>query len=155
MYNWEAEFRRFAPSLRVTVVDGPPESRNQKLQNLQAGDIAVTSYPLLRQDIAQYAEIPFEHLILDEAQTVKNHTTQIFRAVQQIQAPKRFALTGTPIENALDDLWSIIHTLMPGLFRPFSGSKISRRNRPGAGSAPLFCGGQKKMSSETSRSARR
>ncbi|MCL6577282.1 DEAD/DEAH box helicase [Kyrpidia sp.] len=136
IYNWEAEFRRFAPSLRVIVADGPPESRNQKLQNLQAGDIAVISYPLLRQDIAQYAEIPFEHLILDEAQTVKNHTTQIFRAVQQIQAPKRFALTGTPIENALDDLWSIIHTLMPGLFPPLqrfkdlSPEQARRRVRP-------------------------
>ncbi|PTQ57811.1 MAG: Superfamily II DNA/RNA helicase [Candidatus Carbobacillus altaicus] len=136
MYNWEAEFRRFAPSLRVTVVDGPPESRNQKLQNMHDWDIVVTSYPLLRQDIAQYADIPFEHLILDEAQTVKNHTTQIFRAVQQIQAPKRFALTGTPIENALDDLWSIIHTLMPGLFPPLQRFKdltpeqARRRVRP-------------------------
>lgn len=136
VYNWEAELVRFAPTLRVLVIDGSPEVRAAKLREADGADVVITSYPLLRQDIAEFARRTYAHLILDEAQAIKNPTTQTFRAVQKIRAPKRFALTGTPIENAVDELWAILQAVMPGLFPSLKAFKqlppeeIRRRIRP-------------------------
>ncbi|MCI5650248.1 MAG: SNF2 family helicase [Fusicatenibacter sp.] len=114
VYNWQSECRRFAPSLQVQTVTGTQEQRKEIIENAGARDILITSYDLLRRDIEVYGEIPFFCEIIDEAQFIKNHTTQGARAVKMIQAGFRMALTGTPVENQLSELWSIFDYLMSG-----------------------------------------
>ncbi|MDE5414511.1 DEAD/DEAH box helicase [Alkalihalobacterium chitinilyticum] len=116
IYNWKSECQKFAPSLTVAVIDGAPEERKQKLEDLNGVDVCITSYPLMRQDSDLYAERTFDTLILDEAQAIKNPQTKTFKAITSIRAPKRFALSGTPIENSIDELWSIFYVLLPGFF---------------------------------------
>ena len=120
LFNWQQEARRFAPSLRTVVVSGPPCQRQELMKEFANADLVVTSYPLLRRDAETYAGIPFSACFLDEAQHIKNASSVNARAVKQIQAPRRFALTGTPIENALDELWSIFDFLMPGFLLSLS-----------------------------------
>lgn len=119
IYNWKKEFEKFAPSLNVEVVVGTKAERKSKITSSNRPDVWITSYPLIRQDISLYQSIFFDVLILDEAQAIKNHLTQTAKATRQIQAKQHFALSGTPIENRLDELWSIFQTLSPG----FLGSK--------------------------------
>ncbi|WP_236035053.1 DEAD/DEAH box helicase [Alkalihalobacterium elongatum] len=116
IYNWKSECTKFAPSLIVEVIDGGPEERKQKLEDLKGVDVCITSYPLMRQDTELYANKTFDTLILDEAQVIKNPQTKTFKAITSIRAPKRFALSGTPIENSIDELWSIFYVLLPGFF---------------------------------------
>lgn len=116
VYNWKREFDKFAPDLRVGVAYGTPEERQAVLDE-KGWDVILTSYPLVRQDQKQIQKRTFASLILDEAQAIKNHQTKTARAVKKIHAQKRFALSGTPIENALEELWSIFDTILPGLFR--------------------------------------
>ncbi|WP_238457974.1 SNF2 helicase associated domain-containing protein [Alkalihalobacterium alkalinitrilicum] len=116
IYNWKSECKKFASSLRVAVIDGTPDERKRKLEDLTNVDVCITSYPLVRQDIDLYAERNFDTLILDEAQAIKNPQTKTFKAITKIRAPKRFALSGTPIENSIDELWSIFYVLLPGFF---------------------------------------
>jgi len=117
VYNWANELARFAPELRVAIIDGSLPERKTALQEAAArADAVITSYPLLRRDAALYAGRTFHTLLLDEAQTIKNHATQTARAVKAIRSGYRFALTGTPIENRLDELWSISGAVLPGLF---------------------------------------
>ena len=115
VYNWEAELERFAPSLGVAIVAGTPEDRRTLIQTARGYDVLVTSYELLKRDIELYERQPFYCQILDEAQYIKNHTTQAARCAKRVQATVRLALTGTPIENRLSELWSIFDFLMPGL----------------------------------------
>jgi len=110
--NWAEEAARFAPSLRVVTVSG--SGRHEKWKEIPKADIAVTSYALLRRDIDQYLEIEFSVAILDEAQHIKNRSTQNAVAAKQIRAAHRLVLTGTPVENSVADLWSIMDFLMPG-----------------------------------------
>ncbi len=119
VYNWENELHRFAPELSVLVVSGSEKERMQSFseQNVQ---IYITSYDLLRRDIEQYTKKEFSYQIIDEAQTIKNHSTQGARAVKAICAAHRFALTGTPIENRLSELWSIFDYLMKGYLYSYS-----------------------------------
>ncbi len=114
LYNWQSEFARFAPSLRVLLSVGSVPERAALLSHIADYDVVVTSYELLKRDIALYEEAVFSYCILDEAQNIKNHATQNAHAVKRIRAAHRFALTGTPIENALSELWSIFDFLMPG-----------------------------------------
>lgn len=114
VYNWKSEFGRFAPSLSVQTVTGTQEQRKEIIQNCGERDILVTSYDLLRRDIAVYGEMPFFCEIIDEAQFIKNHATQGAKAVKMIHAGFRMALTGTPVENQLSELWSIFDYLMSG-----------------------------------------
>ncbi len=114
VFNWGEEFRRFAPELDVTLVTGTQEERQQKIENAGKTDILVTSYDLLRRDIAFYEDKTFRYEIIDEAQYIKNHTTAAAKAVKVIKSQVRYALTGTPIENRLSELWSIFDYLMPG-----------------------------------------
>lgn len=136
MYNWLGELRRFAPGIRVRIADGAKGERAEALANLADVDAVIVSYPLLRKDSQLYAAHPFHTLILDEAQAVKNESTQTAQAVKRIRAEHRFALTGTPIENALDELRSIASAVFPGLFpgrRAFSElsrEEVSDRIRP-------------------------
>ena len=116
VYNWGEEFKRFAPELSVTLVTGTQKERRQILESFEANgcDVLVTSYDLLKRDIALYEDKTFLYEVIDEAQYIKNHTTAAAKAVKVIKSAHRFALTGTPIENRLSELWSIFDYLMPG-----------------------------------------
>lgn len=114
VYNWECEFKKFAPSLKVLVVTGTSQEREEKIQHIQEFDAAVTSYDLLRRDLPFYQPYLFRFQIIDEAQYIKNPETQNAKAVKFVRADTRYALTGTPIENRLSELWSIFDYLLPG-----------------------------------------
>lgn len=113
VYNWESEIHRFAPGLTVETVVGNAGIRKEKIRESRA-DILLTSYDLLKRDVEAYQETLFDTVFIDEAQNIKNHGTQAAKAVKALGCSKRFALTGTPIENALSELWSIFDFLMPG-----------------------------------------
>ncbi|MCD9025867.1 DEAD/DEAH box helicase [Cohnella silvisoli] len=117
MYNWYNELKKFAPEIRAVIADGGKTERSAVLKDVSGADVIITSYPLLRRDIELYAEPSFHTLILDEAQAFKNHATQTAQAVKEIQARYRFALTGTPVENAIEELWSIFDAVFPELFQ--------------------------------------
>ncbi|HHX36838.1 MAG TPA: DEAD/DEAH box helicase [Clostridiaceae bacterium] len=118
IYNWQSEAARFTPDLNAMVVDGTKEHRLKLYDNMAAYDLIIMSYAVARQDINELTQMKFGVCILDEAQAIKNPLTQTARAVKSIPARRRFALTGTPIENTLSELWSIFDFLMPGyLFR--------------------------------------
>ena len=114
IYNWDSELRQFAPELRVKTITGTAEERKQSLSNVAEEDVLVTSYDLLKRDIEHYENLDFLYEIVDEAQYIKNHIAQSSKAVKLIHAKTRLALTGTPIENRLSELWSIFDYLMPG-----------------------------------------
>ena len=114
VFNWHNEFQRFAPVLPVKMITGTAPERKEIVRESGERDILITSYDLLKRDLDNYSEVSFYCQILDEAQFIKNHNTQAARAVKQISAGHRFALTGTPIENRLSELWSIFDYLMPG-----------------------------------------
>ncbi|KFI72346.1 helicase [Bifidobacterium minimum] len=120
VYNWTAECARFAPKLRVVAVAGSKSSRRSILADAEKYDVMVTSYDLLRRDVNDYHGVPFLSMTLDEAQAIKNHTTKAARAVRSIDALHRFALTGTPIENRLAELWSLFDVLDPGMLGRYS-----------------------------------
>jgi SNF2 family DNA or RNA helicase len=137
LYNWEREIGKFAPELRTVVAAGDPQERSSLMaDDPMSADVWITSYPLLRRDIEWYEKRVFRALFLDEAQAIKNHASLTAHAVRRIQAGQRFALTGTPIENSLDELWSIFEAIFPGLFggkKSFSElpkEKVARIVRP-------------------------
>ncbi|MBB6733583.1 SNF2 helicase associated domain-containing protein [Cohnella zeiphila] len=136
LYNWLGELRRFAPRLRAAVIAGTAAQRRLALADAGSLDTVIVSYPSLRQDNALYAERTFHTLILDEAQTIKNFATRTARAVKAIPARHRFALTGTPIENSLDELRSIFEAVFPGLlpgrraFAEWPRETVAKRIRP-------------------------
>jgi len=115
--NWERESNRFFPDQTVNVYHG----MNRKLQDV---DLTLTSYALLRLDIDQLNEVNWSYVVLDEAQMIKNPQSQTAQAAYRIQARHRLTLTGTPVENRLDELWSQFRFLMPGLL----GSRSSFRD---------------------------
>lgn len=121
--NWQSEIQRFAPGLPVRVITGSAEERKQLLAQIQPGDILVTSYDLLKRDITGYTSISFENQVIDEAQFIKNHDTQAAKAVRRVSAGFKLALTGTPVENRLSELWSIFEYLMPGFLYPYQRFK--------------------------------
>ena len=123
IYNWEKEIKRYAPGLNVTVLAGTPQMRKE-LFNGPETDAYITTYDLLKRDIDNYADTEFLFCVADEAQYIKNAGTRNAAAIKQIKAEARFALTGTPIENALSELWSIFDFVMPGFLH--SASKFSR-----------------------------
>ncbi|KFM98497.1 helicase SNF [Bacillus clarus] len=135
VYNWLSELRKFAPHIRAVIADGNQTERRKLLKDITKFDVVITSYPLLRRDIRLYAQ-PFHTLFLDEAQAFKNHTTQTAKAVKTIQAEHRFGLTGTPVENSLDELWSIFHVVFPELlpgrkeFSDLRREDIAKRVKP-------------------------
>lgn len=115
VYNWEHEFKRFAPELTVSMLVGNAQQRETLIQNTNSADIWITSYDMLKRDVSLYRECHFDTEIIDEAQNIKNQGTLAAKAVKKIHADIRFALTGTPIENRLSELWSIFDYLMPGI----------------------------------------
>ena len=114
VYNWSSEIQRFAPELTAKMVTGTAAERRQILAKADSEDILLTSYDLLKRDISEYEGYKFRCEIIDEAQYIKNANTQAAKAVKEVQADFRLALTGTPVENRLSELWSIFDYLMPG-----------------------------------------
>ena len=116
VYNWKSELERFAPALPVYTAAGNVKEREELLKRVEAQGkgVVITSYDLLRRDILLYEKMSFACEVIDEAQFIKNHSTQASRAVKQVSAGFRLALTGTPVENRLSELWSIFDFLMPG-----------------------------------------
>jgi len=114
VYNWKSELERFAPKLPVVMVIGTAKEREVMISESSCRDILVTSYDLLKRDIDCYDNIAFHCQVIDEAQFIKNQSTMAAKAVKQIDAGFRLALTGTPVENRLSELWSIFDYLMHG-----------------------------------------
>ena len=114
--NWLSEAKKFVPDLKVTVIRGNAKDREKIIKNIKKYDLVITSYDLLKRDIEIYKEVNynFKYIIADEAQYMKNSTTQNAKAIKQLNGTTRFALTGTPIENSLAELWSIFDFAMPG-----------------------------------------
>ena len=123
VFNWGEELARFAPQLKVSLIAGSQSERQAKLQTYSDFDVLVTSYDLLKRDIDQYEEKEFLYQIIDEAQYIKNHTTAAAKSVKVIHSQTRYALTGTPIENRLSELWSIFDYLMPGFLYGYDSFK--------------------------------
>ena len=117
--NWRKEAQRFAPSLRLHIRQGAGRSRGAELERaLRESDLIVCSFGIIHRDFDQLRDIAWGGLIVDEAQNLKNPGAKQTRAVRRLQAPVRFALTGTPLENRLTDLWSIMEILNPGFLGP-------------------------------------
>lgn len=114
IYNWQEEFKKFAPQMKIQVISGTQTERRNLISEYQAYDVLITSYDLLKRDIAEYEDKNFLYQVIDEAQYIKNHSTAAAKAVKCIQSRIKYALTGTPIENRLSELWSIFDYLMPG-----------------------------------------
>ena len=120
VYNWGQEFARFSPGIRVLLIAGTAKERQEQLEEQmrmeasEGAQVIITSYDLLKRDREAYLGRTFEYEIIDEAQVIKNAKTQGAKAVKEISANARFALTGTPVENRLSELWSIFDFLMPG-----------------------------------------
>ncbi|WP_050184138.1 DEAD/DEAH box helicase [Domibacillus robiginosus] len=135
-YNWLGEITKFAPEIKAVVVDGSKKERSSIQKTLTDIDIIITSYPLLIRDQVWYEKQSFHTVFFDEAQAFKNPMTQTAKAVKKIQAEHRFALTGTPVENSLEELWSIFYVVFPELFlglkeyNNLSRDKVARRVRP-------------------------
>lgn len=119
LYNWKEELHKFNPKLKVCVVDGIPNQRKKALQKIGEYEVVITSYTLLQKDIETYSQAPFSYAILDEAQHIKNRGTRNAKSVKMIQAAHRLILTGTPIENSLEELWSLMDYLMPGFLSTY------------------------------------
>jgi superfamily II DNA or RNA helicase len=114
VYNWQKEIERFAPALPARIIAGNAPEREEKIKACRPGDIVITSYDLLKRDADLYQDMVFAIQVIDEAQYIKNPATQAAKGVKKITAAFRLALTGTPIENRLSELWSIFDYLMPG-----------------------------------------
>lgn len=119
VYNWKEEFRKFNPELKTIVIDGIPAHRRKQLAGLSQYDVAITSYNLLQKDVDIYKEFIFDYVVLDEAHHIKNRTTRNAKSVKMINSCHRLILTGTPIENSLEELWSLFDFLMPGLLSSY------------------------------------
>ena len=115
-YNWQDEFSKFAPQIATQIISGTPQERADLMQQSTDVPVWITTYPLIRKDVDLYKAQIFDACFIDEAQFIKNPTSLGAKAVKAVQAKHRFALTGTPIENTLSELWSIFDFVMPGFF---------------------------------------
>ena len=125
--NWLEESKKFTPTLKSVVISGDQESRNAMINNINDYNLVITSYDLLKRDLDLYKEknYLFRYIIADEAQYIKNNLTKNAKAIKEIRAVSRFALTGTPIENSLSELWSIFDFIMPGYLFSYNKFKNS------------------------------
>ncbi len=135
-YNWLNEFKRFTPNIHALVIDGGRKERRRLEQNIEGVDVIIISYPLLRSDLHWAEQQAFHTAFFDEAQSFKNPITQTAKAVKKVKANHQFALTGTPVENTVEELWSIFHVVFPELFQglreysQLSRKQIARRSSP-------------------------
>ena len=114
IFNWMQEINKFAPTLKVSCLYGDKEKRANIIENIDSSDVIITSYSILKRDIDLLSKVKFNLCIMDEAQAIKNSTSMTWSAGKKINAKCRFALTGTPIENSLMELWSIFDFIMSG-----------------------------------------
>ncbi len=120
VYNWKKEIEQFAPELEVKIISGSAPERKKQIAEIKPGQVVITSYDLLKRDVEEYEEVVFAVQVIDEAQYIKNPSTQAAKGVKRIAAGFKMALTGTPIENRLSELWSIFDFLMPGFLYTYS-----------------------------------
>lgn len=125
VYNWEDEINKFQPDLKIAVVSGSKKERIETIKKVKDLDIVITSYALMRRDIENYIDIKFKYCFIDEAQNIKNANSLNAKSVKAIKSKSYFALTGTPIENSLGELWSIFDFIMPGYL--FNKGKFSKK----------------------------
>ncbi len=137
VYNWKEEFTKFNPKLRVLPVDGTPVQRKKLLEGIKDFDVIITSYSLLQKDIDFHKTVNFGYAILDEAQHIKNRGTRNAKSVKMVQAHHRLILTGTPIENSLEELWSLFDFLLPGLLSTYDRF-VEKYIRNGSSGDTLF-----------------
>ncbi|PTL37446.1 DEAD/DEAH box helicase [Alkalicoccus saliphilus] len=136
VYNWKKEIERFAPNFHAQIISGSKAERESQMKEAEKADIWITSYPVIRRDEEMYQGRRFSTLILDEAQYVKNVQTKTAKAVRTIESGTSFALSGTPIENSLEELYSVFRVVLPGIFpkreqfRGLSEKVIAKRIRP-------------------------
>jgi superfamily II DNA or RNA helicase len=123
IFNWRAEAAKWTPELRVLALDGP--DRAGDFHKIEKSDLVITSYPLLRRDVDAYRGHEFGAVILDEAQHIKNPDSQNAQSASALAAKHRFVLTGTPVENSVRDIWSLMNFLMPG----YLGARVDFRER--------------------------
>ena len=123
VFNWENEIEKFAPNLKFLTLSGTERKANFK--NIPKFDVIITSYALIRRDIDQLKKFDFRYIILDESQNIKNSQSQTSKAVKLLKAKHKLALSGTPIENRLEELWSVFDFLMPGFL--FDGNEFNNR----------------------------
>jgi superfamily II DNA or RNA helicase len=145
VFNWQREAQRFVPAMKLLAVEGP--DRATKFSRIPKSDLVLTSYPLLRRDVELYRPHEFSAIVLDEANHIKNPDTQNAQAALALRGRHRFVLTGTPVENSVRDLWSLMNFVLPGYlgsredFReryelpiargaPTEGARLARRLRP-------------------------
>ena len=114
IFNWKSEFEKFAPDIKLAVAYGSKSHRQNILENYKEYDVILTSYGTFKNDIEKYNELNFDYCVIDEAQNIKNPDSLITKAIKTINADVRFALSGTPVENNLTELWSIFDFIMPG-----------------------------------------
>ena len=114
-YNWEKEINKFTKEINYHIFTETRNKRRENIENIKT-NIYITSYGLLREDIEYYKKLDFTLMVIDEAQNIKNPTTGITKAVKSINSKTKIALTGTPLENSLTELWSIFDFIMPGFF---------------------------------------
>lgn len=127
--NWKEEIERFQPRVSCAVITGSPSKRESMLKSKKGAQILITSYSLMQKDVEHYKKIDLSYLILDEAQYIKNRQTRNARCAKELQAGYRLVLTGTPIENSLEELWSLFDFLMHGFLGSFE-SFCERYLRP-------------------------
>ena len=123
VFNWRAEAERWAPQLVVQVIEGA--GRAEQFTKIEHANLVITSYPLLRRDAELYRGVEFAAVLLDEAQHIKNPDSQNAQSAARLRARHRFVLTGTPVENSVRDIWSLMHFLMPG----YLGTRVEFRER--------------------------
>ncbi len=124
MYNWAHEIEKFAPMLKTAIITGSPQKRTEIFTQSKDTDVFITTYDMLKRDIDNYENTEFNFVIADEAQYIKNPSTQNAIAIKTLNSRSRFALTGTPIENSLSELWSIFDFILPGYL--YSADKFTK-----------------------------
>jgi SNF2 family DNA or RNA helicase len=122
IFNWRQEAARFAPRLRVLDHTGPQRQKGN--EHLEDWDVVLTTYGTLRRDAVDFKDVRFDYLILDEAQAIRNAASESAKAARLLQADHRLALSGTPIENHLGELWSLFEFLNPGMLGAASVFKL-------------------------------
>ena len=136
LHNWQAELKKFAPTRTVHLLTGARKHRLDQIETVPADGIFLISYPSLRTDMEAHQTVEYDVVIFDEAQHLKNPASQTAVRLRRIRAKRRFALTGTPLENRTDDLWSIFRVIFPSLlpdlqtFQTWSHDEIKRFVRP-------------------------
>lgn len=121
--NWNAEIEKWCPKIKTCIIKGDAKSRKELISTCKEYDLVLTSYDLLKRDISEYEGIKFKYIIADEAQYIKNFTTQNATALKSLEGEIKYALTGTPIENSVAELWSIFDFIMPGYLYTYNKFK--------------------------------